>query len=189
MMTLNNIQKIICIPLIIFINISVSHAVEGRKTPSRDGVITAGPYYNPASKSYYELVRLPIATDLTRWRHIKEYVSEKVFKKTPGQLATVKDLATHQFIIRHFSAPQPFWIGLEYNCKSRKLKWVDDSYVTQSSFSAWAIKWHRVPKYGCPSVLHVSYTNNTPTKALRWQAVNSEKRYDFFLVEYPTGKE
>ena len=188
-MTLNNIQKIICIPLIIFISISVSHAEQGRKTPSRDGVITAGPYYNPASKSYYELVKVPEETQLTRWRHLKIHVRERIFKETRGQLATVKDLATHQFILRNFSAAHTFWIGLEYSCKTRQLKWVDDSYVTQSSFSAWAIKWHRVPKYGCTSVLHVSYTSNTPTKALLWQAVNSEKKYDYFLVEYPTGKE
>lgn len=185
----NNIKKIIFISLIIFMNLSLSYAEQGRRTPSRDGVLTAGPYYNPASKSYFELLKVPKITDLTRWRHLKIHAGEKFLKKTQGQLATVKNLATHQFIIRHFSAPQPFWIGLEYVCKTRQLKWVDDSYLTQASFSAWAIKWHRIPSYGCHNVLHVSYTRDTPTKASQWQAVNSEKRYDYFLVEYPTGKE
>ncbi|MCF6216335.1 MAG: C-type lectin domain-containing protein [Emcibacter sp.] len=193
MVTLIYIHKIICIPLIIFLGISLSHAEQGRKTPSRDGVLSAGPYYNPTSKSYFELVRMQSGSGHSRWRHVNSSAQKRFFKNVPGHLATVKNLATHQFILRHFVSPEPFWIGLRFFCGSGALQWVDGTDASQSKFSAWATKWARRDDITCSTqrieYMPVSYTTKTPTKSLKWQATGPEKGYVYYLVEYSTGKE
>lgn len=193
MIFLNNIQKITFISLIIFLNTSLSYAEEGRKTPSRDGILSAGPYYNPTSKSYFELVKAQINSGHARWRFIDVIAQKRIFKNTQGHLATIKDLATHQFILRHFYSPEPFWIGLRYFCDTRALKWVDGTDALQSKFSAWATKWARRDDITCSTqrikYMPISYTEKTPTKSLRWQATGPEKGYVYYLVEYSTGKE
>ncbi len=198
-MALNNIQKIAGILIIVLLNASLSYAEEGRKTPSRDGVLSAGPYYNPASKSYFELVRMQTGSGHSRWRHVNASAQKRVFKNVQGHLATVKDLATHQFILRHFSSPEPFWIGLQYFCSTETLKWVDGTIITKAGFSVWARKWARTgarctyreymslsekSEYYMP----VSYTTKTPINSLRWRATGPEKGYVYYLVEYPTGR-
>lgn len=191
-MALNNIQKIAGILIIVLLNASLSYAEEGRKTPSRDGVLSAGPYYNPISKSYFELVRMQTGSGHARWRNVNASAQKRFFKNVQGHLATVKDLATHQFILRHFISPEPFWIGLQYFCNSGALKWVDGTDASQSKFSAWATKWARRNDITCSTqrieYMPISYTAKTPTKSLRWQATGPEKGYVYYLVEYPTGR-
>jgi hypothetical protein len=126
-------------------------------------------------------------------RHLPRYYmkdsEKKLFKNTRGRLATIKDLATHQFILRNFSAKN-YWIGLQYFCGTRSLKWVDGSDGSQTNFSAWDIQWSNTDvRCGNKGYMPVHYTTATPTKALRWRASGPEKWYLYYLVEYPTGGE
>jgi len=92
---------------------SLSFAEVGRKTPSNDGFITAGPYYNPASKSYFEMVHVTDMVTRPDWENVQEEAQKRFFKNTQGRLATVKNLETHQFITKTFKAGN-FFIGLQY---------------------------------------------------------------------------
>ena len=168
---------------------SLSHADTKRKKPSLDGTVTAGPYYNPASKSYFELFRMQkIPGQQTRWFGAKALAEKQFFKGAQGHLATVKDIETHQFILRHFSGSN-YWIGLQYFCASETLKWVDGTDATQSSFSAWDSDWSNT-YIRCADMgyMPVHYTTKTTTNALRWRASGPNKGYNVYLVEYPTGK-
>jgi len=175
--------------LLMMLNISSSPAEIGRKTPSRDGEQSAGPYYNPASKSYFELFKLNTLGEFKTWEMAKEHAERKQFKKTFGRLALVKDAATHDFIIKHFKA-KFFWIGLQYFCSSQTLRWTDGTIVTRENFSAWTTPWARHATYRCgnKTYMPVFYTSLTPTKSLMWQASGPGKEYSMYLVEYPTGK-
>ena len=169
---------------------SLSLAEVGRKAPSADGLISAGPYYNPATKSYFELRRMQdVPGKQTRWFGAKDLAEKLVFKGTQGRLATVKNLETHQFIMRNFKASN-YWIGLQYFCGSQSLKWVDGTDAEQSGFSAWDTQWSNTD-IRCDNMnyMPVHYTTHTATKALRWRASGPNKGYVLYLVEYPTGKE
>ncbi len=188
---MNTMKKtLICSLLLILSLTSPSLAEVGRKTPSLDGTTSAGPYYNPSTKSYFELFVMQKASGIKyNWAHAKELAENRFFKNTRGRLATVKDLATHQFILRNFSAKN-YWIGLQYFCGTRSLKWVDGSDGSQTNFSAWDVQWSNTHiRCGNKGYMPVHYTTATPTKALRWRASGPEKFYLNYLVEYPTGKE
>lgn len=189
--TMNTIKKIlVCSLSLTMIQVSLSIAEIGRKTPSIDGTISAGPYYNPASKSYFELFRMQKTPDMQRrWWGAKILADKSYFKDTQGRLAIVGDLATHQFILRNFSA-RNFWIGLQYFCSTRTLKWVDGTNAAQSKFSAWDTQWSNTEiRCGGGNYMAVHYTTDTSTKALRWRASGINKGYQIYLVEYPTGRE
>ena len=184
------IRNILALGLLFTIlNISSSPAKVGRKTPSRDGEESAGPYYNPASKSYFELFKLTFSGEFKTWETAKRYAEKKQFKKTSGRLALVKNAATHDFIIKHFKAKY-FWIGLQYFCRSQTLRWIDGTIVSKADFSAWTTPWARHPSYRCgnKAYMPVFYTSYTPTRSLMWQASGPGKEYLMYLVEYPTGK-
>ncbi|PCJ44709.1 MAG: hypothetical protein COA81_00075 [Alphaproteobacteria bacterium] len=190
MINLYNIRKTTCILLIIFSSISLSFGEVGRKTPNLEGTVSAGPYYNPASKSYFELFRMQKKPGLqTRWFGAKALAEKQYFKDTRGRLAIIKDLDTHQFLLQNFSAKN-YWIGLQYFCNTQTLKWVDGTNATRSKFTAWDTEWSNTYiRCGNMGYMPVHYTTATTTKALRWRASGPNKGYALFLVEYPTGRE
>ncbi len=186
-----NIKRKIAVCLLLILSqTSFSVAEVRRKTPSIDGG-SAGPYYNPASKSYFELILMPNVYGTQRWRHAKANAQKKIFKNTQGRLAIIKNLATHQFILRNFKSKN-YWIGLQYFCNSKTLKWVDGSGVSGSDFTAWASKWFRLNDTCSSSrgYMPVSYSTNEWTNGItRWLATGPEKGFGMYLVEYPTGGE
>ncbi len=182
-------RNIFLIILSMMMSIVSSHAEVGRKTPSLDGTISAGPYYNPASKSYFELLRLPNA-EKQNWQIASNAAQKRFYKNTKGRLAVVKDLATHQFITRNFRGPN-IWIGLQYSCRSETLTWVDGTEITGSSFTAWAPQWARTHvRCGEKGYMPIYYrTSQSTGVSARWQASGPEKFFSLYLVEYPTNGE
>jgi len=168
---------------------SPAQAEVGRKAPGLDGLTSAGPYYNPASKSYFELWYMHRKSGQNGWIHAKMKAERKIYKGVRGRLGTIKNLDTHQFLIRTFKADN-YWIGLQYFCASQSLKWVDGSDATKSNFSAWDSQWSNT-HIRCADMgyMPVHYTSDTATGTLRWRASGPRKAYNMYLVEYPTGKE
>lgn len=166
-----------------------SLADTSRKLPSRDGLETAGPYYNPASKSYFEMISLKSTPGSTMWDHANSEAKRKVYKKTQGRLAIIRDLETHQFLLKKFNLGN-VWIGLQYFCSSQSAKWVDGSDAGNSPFSAWDTQWSNT-HIRCENkgYMPVHYTTHTATNTPRWRASGPNKGYILYLVEYPTGQE
>ena len=158
------------------------------------------PVYNPHTKSYFEL---RWATKGRRWRWVYSEAISMTFKGVPGRLAIINDLETHSFVQSNFRIVAPTWIGLRYQCGDQSLRWVNGGTSDKSSFSAWHYKWARLDDIRCGSFSHyasktgenfpahmgVSYVPLGQGKSSLWQASGPDKEYDFFLVEYPTGKE
>lgn len=175
---------------LVILTTASSVAEVGRKTPSHYGAISAGPYYNPASKSYFELFKIQeIIKRSPTWEVAKELANKRYFKNAQGRLAIIRDLETHHFILRNFSS-QNYWIGLQYFCSSKKLTWVDGTDATPSKFSAWDSQWSNSSvRCGSKGYMPVHYTTQTITKSLNWRASGTSKGYYMYLVEYPTGEE
>ena len=165
-----------------------AHADKTRKSPGLNGAASAGPFYNPHSKSYFELFELPRST-YTEWKNAKEAAEGKFYKSTQGRLAVIKDLQTHHFIMQKFHFLN-FWIGLRYFCNERSLVWIDGSVSKKSEFSAWDYQWSNT-NIRCEGVgyMPVHYTTDNNLKTPRWRASGPHKGYRWYLVEYPTGQQ
>lgn len=146
------------------------------------------PVYDPETKSYYEL-----RTDLPKppnWGTALKYAATKRFNGVRGQLAVVKDLATHSFLKANFTVYEEAWIGLRFYCGFRKLVWINGDEHARSDFKVWARRWNR-SKVTCRSEKRLKYmpVYYTPNDAgFRWQASGPEKYFVSYFVQYPTGK-
>ena len=154
------------------------------------------PVYSSASSSYFEL-RDDKKNVL--WSEAQEAAERLVYKGARGRLAIVKGAKVHQFLNRNFPLLEETWIGLRFWCKFKKLQWIDGKIHPRDGFNYWDPRWYRY--YGsnepgqqwCQSngsvrsgYMPVYYLPSE--KGYRWQAVDASKVFNFYLVEYPTGK-
>lgn len=150
------------------------------------------PFYNPETKSYFELVELPPGRmDSTEflWSTAMRYAASRVYKGAKGRLAIVKSQATHDFIAEHLQPDYPTWIGLRYMCETHTLVWSDGSNHPASGFKRWAPNW-RSDKYFCDGGKGYGPIYYGPVNGvLYWHAVGQNKGFRPALIEYPTGQE
>jgi hypothetical protein len=163
------------------------------------GPVYGKPMYDPASKSYFELVKVP--RELAPGTYVPSLPFDKAmvaasgrsFKGTKGRLAVIKSYETHMFIMEHFRPNEEAWIGLRYFCKTRQLRWVSGDLLAQGQFNAWHSQWDQAQNASCvrgtgeADWMPVAYA--PVAQGFRWIAKGAKKLYVAFLVEYPTGKE
>lgn len=170
--------------------------------PQLGGIAAAGtvgdpPIYNPASKSYFQLLTKPV-TNSGVWTSIQKLALSNVFKGVRGRLAVVDSPETHEFIVQNFDLSREVWIGLRYWCDFRMLQWSDSRPYSPSDpghFSAWHPQWYRNATTNCETwrsgeqaFMPVYYRPLGQMNA-RWQASGPAKGFERYLVEYPTGGE
>lgn len=148
------------------------------------------PTYNPHTKSYFELRRVPNpAMQGTRWEEAANRATKLTYKGVNGRLAIVRDLQTHEFLLK-FPIPKQTWIGLRLDCSTRELKWVDGSTLEKDGFNAWTLgQWYLTDGITCSeqkNMPHMGVFYDSKEK-FRWKAAGRKKAFDFFLIEYPTG--
>lgn len=162
------------------------------------GPVYGKPMYDPASKSYFELVKVApelapgFAIPSLPWDKALQAASGRSFKNTKGRLAIVRSLETHMFILENLRPPAAAWIGLRYLCKSRKLVWSNGEYFKPGDFQAWDTKWDHSGNAGCVNQVGegdwMSVTYTPANQGFRWIALGNKKIYTLYLVEYPTGR-
>jgi hypothetical protein len=151
------------------------------------------PIYDPASKSYFELVRLTKAEEpehyipSMNWASAKAFASRRVYKGTHGRLAIVKSAATHSFILMNLRPADNTWIGLRYFCKGRKLEWVDGEVFKANDFKAWDRVWDQSAGVQCQEQGYMPVAYTSAHDGFRWIAKGGLKLYRDLLIEYPTG--
>lgn len=155
------------------------------------------PVYNPASKSYFQLVH--DRSRSYRWDRAQKEAAKKVFKGARGRLAVIDSLETHQFVLRNFdirSERTNVWIGLRYWCPVQMLQWEGNrlfSPTDPEKFRAWHTPWHRL-RHFCQDVRtrqhgYMAAYYRTINGITQWQAVGIAKGFHYYLVEFPTGEE
>jgi hypothetical protein len=164
--------------------------VAGLAAPAKaqfiNSTVVDGPYYNPQTKSYFELRRIPGGN--SRWRNAKKAAEQRTYKGVEGRLAIVDDVETPEFLLR-LPLKRETWIGLRLDCSHRELIWVDGSKLAADGFSAWnPVQWYRNSRIRCENTdinyMGVYYRSR---EQFQWQAAGELKAFDTFLVEYPTG--
>lgn len=162
------------------------------------------PVYDPESKSYFEmvdgahgLVKGYGSNEGPTWAQAEVFAKGMSYKDVPGRLATVRTFATHAFLMRTFHPSSRAWIGLRYWCGSEQLEDSTGRMLSRNEFIAWAQNW-RGGDFICvpdPSTHRPSPTDYAPvaysamSEGFRWVALGSNKRFYFFFVEFPTGKQ
>jgi hypothetical protein len=157
--------------------------------------------YDPASKSYFELVRVTPAQQEahkvgmvpeTSFAKAAQFAAGRAFKGTRGRLAVVKTRETHEFIMTNLRPNTYTFIGLRYFCKQRQLRWINDEIHPANGFKAWHQNWDQGDSKYClnstngPWWMGVAYTG--VGDGFRWVARGSAKNWNLYLVEYPTGQ-
>jgi len=160
------------------------------------------PVYDPASKSYFEMVLIRTtkysyrnSPDVT-WEEAYKLARERVYKGVRGQLAVVDSLASHEFLARTFQADNLAWIGLRYWCENRKVQFVNGQYWSRGMFSAWDQKWDQsgvkdpcgeYHSYRRHQYMPVAY--HSVGGGFRWAAFEWNKAFYAYFVQYSTGPE
>ncbi len=154
------------------------------------------PIYNPASKSYFQL--LTQTTRRKSWDFALGAALSRTFKGVRGRLAVIDRPETHQFILQTFDLSREVWIGLRYWCRYRMLEWGGLRPYSPNDpwrFNAWHPQWYRNAVTTCQSWLSKEnaympvYYRPLGGRNARWQASAPSKWFERFLVEYPTGEE
>ncbi|MBL4601210.1 MAG: hypothetical protein JKY84_00550 [Emcibacteraceae bacterium] len=167
--------------LILSASVEQSLADPTRRSPSDDSAFTAGPFYNNATKSYFELIRLNQAS----WEKAVAEAANHKYKNITGQLATINRPETHKFIVNNFVFLQDTWIGLRFYCENSTLEWTQKLQSSQSSFSYW-ISDVDITNLRCPVKGYLTtYINRN---AFDWNLGDNEKFANYSLIEYPTNK-
>lgn len=156
-------------------------ADQTRRAPSDDGLFTAGPYYNPATRSYFELIR----TDAFDWDEAYAESKNHKYKNTIGQLATISRPETHLFLINSFSFLNDTWIGLRFFCEKSRLEWTGGVRHPRNSFDNWK-EVEGQNNITCPKNDYRGTFINAPV--LKWQLADDSKSSNYILLEYTTGK-
>jgi Lectin C-type domain len=157
------------------------------------------PMYDPASKSYFELVKVTkeqspgSSSPALAFDKAAQAATGRAFKGTPGRLAIIRSQDTHLFIMHTLRPNEAAWIGLRYLCKPRELRWVNGEMLTKGQFQAWDKQWDQSGIAGCvkgggeTDWMPVAYS--PAAEGFRWIAKGGKKIYVAYLVEYPTGRE
>lgn len=154
------------------------------------------PVYNPASKSYFQV--LEQTTQKQSWRFAHKAALTKTYKGVHGRLAVIDRLETHEFVLENFDLSHPTWIGLRYWCDFRMLEWNGlrpYSPGDPGRFHAWHPRWYRNVQTICARSLNGEnaympfYYQPFGQRNARWQASGPAKYFARILVEFTTGEQ
>ncbi len=168
--------------IVFYCGAHAAYADTNRRTPSEDGTFTAGPYYNSATKSYFELVR----TESNTWQQASMTAASHRFKGISGRLATINRPETHLFIVRNFIFPERTWIGLRFFCEDSDLVWSDGQSHKAAKFSNWNAM-TRLNGVDCTDRGYIATFINA--NAFDWSLNILDGRANLLLIEYPTGRQ
>lgn len=96
--------------------------------------------FSERTGSYYQVFEFYGKPPHT-WEHAQRMVRGYVYEGREGQLAMVKDVETHYFLVLNFPAMRtsPMWIGLSVQCNDvAETEWVDGSSLADQSFRGFA---------------------------------------------------
>lgn len=151
----------------------------------------AGPIYNPATDSYYQLFEHPGAHthQYYTWAGANGRAAGKIYKGKRGRLAVIRDAKTLEFVRANFSLPGAAWIGLRFFCKYRKLLFSDGQLQGPKAQGMWHPKsWHRTETRCADKGYMPVYLSGRDPSGVFWQASGPNKGFQMYLVEYPAPK-
>lgn len=166
--------------LILIFSSATGYTDTSRRTPSDDGAFTAGPYYNSATQSYFELVRVSPKS----WPEAEIEASLYSHNGISGHLATITRPETHMFVVRNFIFTEKTWIGLQLNCENSSLTWSNNLSHAGNKFSNWDPEIITLGTMCETNENLAAYINGG---AFDWSLDTTDSLAELIFIEYPTG--
>ncbi|TNE60662.1 MAG: C-type lectin domain-containing protein [Alphaproteobacteria bacterium] len=145
---------------------------------------------DPTSGNYYQIFEFYGPRPYT-WRHARRMVRGYIYEGMEGQLASVKELSTHYFLLLQFPKMRemPTWIGLSAQCnETAELTWQDGSSLADQSFRAWGADAQATISRYCRA--HKLSGDTIPIYykpdqfGVRWEAGNEGTDLQYMVVEF-----
>lgn len=152
--------------------------------PEKEGPVV----FDPKSGSHFQLVLPDHSFRGFTWEDAQERAHRRTHDGVRGRLAKVDSQEVYLFLRQSVQAKEPFWIGLRYWCRFRKLQWDDGSLLEKGAFQVWHPQWFRDPATTCETATHMKFMPVYMMPAREgslWQAAGDVKFMRGFLVEYP----
>ena len=158
-----------------------------------EGALVNKPIYDPASKSYFELLEIKGGVPYGRAVRIAR---SKIFNGIRGRLATIRSKETQHRLDSTLRPDGEAWIGLWMFCSGRVLLWSDGkNFRKGKDFVNWGPVWHYTKSYiPCKSGDKYAGVTLAPVdkagyvgKGLRWFAIAPSHAVAYLIIEYPTG--
>jgi hypothetical protein len=158
------------------------------------------PVYNPETKSYFEYYSPTLgeyhSEQRFNWMTSKAMAEARTYKGVPGRLAVIKTPETNKFIIKNFEPDDGAWIGLQYLCELRALRWVTGEFWPLTGYQYWnkpwnvaGTTWKNNERAWClASVPYMGVHYWGAEGGYRWNANGPGKEFHLMIIEYPTGK-
>ncbi len=150
---------------------------------------------DPQTGSYYQVFEFYGKPPHT-WEHASHMVRGYLYEEREGQLASIKSLDTHYFLLLSFPKLRmvPMWIGLSVQCnESADATWPDGSNLREQNFRAWnegtAAKISRTcRKEKDTGNIHPVYYQ-ADEFGVRWELGSPKQNITYMLVEFPEPPE
>jgi hypothetical protein len=148
-------------------------------------------HYNEHTGSYYQIFEFYGKPPHT-WAHARRMVKGYLLQGREGQLATIKSVDVHYFLVLNFldMRTKPMWIGLYAECnETAELKWVDGSLLADQSFRGFGDGELRNISRTCRSrqssgaTLPIFYQPDE--FGVRWRAGRDNSNNQYMMVEFP----
>lgn len=150
------------------------------------------PVYNPATKSYFELVDgRSFHGQGPNWEEALRLAQQRNLNGVPGRLAIVRSPETDMFIRLNLRPNQHTWFGLRFDCARKALIWSDGTELKPGEYTNWNPNgWYSSPQWGFCVGDHLMPAFWPFHSGVRhWMMQRSPKRFYSYVVEYPTGGE
>ncbi|NVJ69275.1 MAG: C-type lectin domain-containing protein [Alphaproteobacteria bacterium] len=130
------------------------------------------------------------------WEHASRMVKGYIYEGREGQLATVKDVNTHYFLILNFPQMRTtsMWIGLTATCNEQAdIEWIDGARLLDQSFRGFADGVARKISRTCRdrkdsgAVFPIYYQPDE--FGVRWQVATPNQNLQYMMVEFPKPPE
>lgn len=160
--------------------------------------------YNPATKSYFELVQAKAGDSIRGatipeigWRKAAENAARMSYKGVHGRLAVVKTKQTNDFLLKTFQPSRPAWIGLRYWCHLNRLQWVTGDLFEAGDYANWGLIWAHDGGQAPTALANKPNCNEdvaywpihywSVPEGFTWNATGLHKERYVYFVEYPTN--
>lgn len=187
------LRRHLCVVVVLLL-VAVTRIASAQSYPDAPpGQLIGVPVYDPQAKRYFALMHAEAKPWYNQYEKIMLSARSSNFKGVQGRLAIIDSLEVHEFLLKTFHPGryQYIWIGLRYLCSAKKLEWSDGRLWQPGSFQIWDAKWNQ-DIYTCNALRDnpdqwapIAYSPEMHS----WIAKGRGKGYDWYFVEFPTGKE
>jgi hypothetical protein len=175
------------IRLIAFSSAVVMAALSGVGARAAENGAAAGPVYNGATKSYFQLVTVP-ARRVARWNRARARARQMVFNGVRGRLAVVDSAEIMAFVRDNFEVAEPTWVGARFFCGPRKLLWENAKIQDRGDYARWHRRWASSARQ-CSKVRYMPLFLTAEREGFYWRASEPRQGLRYALVEFATGKQ